>query len=97
MTRSTADPAWGALLAAQLAWHWDAQARPRLAGLTDDEYFFEPVPDSWSVRPAGDLSPAEPVGTGPMRVDAGRFRPLPARPGARPDPSRAATRLARPE
>jgi uncharacterized damage-inducible protein DinB len=26
----------------------------RVAGLTDDEFFWEPVPDSWTVRPGGD-------------------------------------------
>ena len=31
------------LLTDQLQWHWDNQARPRLEGLTDDEYP-EPVP-----------------------------------------------------
>lgn len=67
-TTATA-PDWGTLLIAQLAWHWDAQARPRLAGLTDDEYLFEPVPGCWSVRPAGDPTPVELFGTGPMRVD----------------------------
>ncbi len=65
----TVQPAWGPLLASQLAWHWEAHARPRLAGLTDDEYFFEPVPGSWSVRPAGAPTPAQLIGTGPMRVD----------------------------
>ncbi len=30
-------------LADQLDWHWTQQLRPRLDGLTDDEYFFEPV------------------------------------------------------
>ncbi|PRC44551.1 serine/arginine repetitive matrix protein 1, partial [Mycobacterium sp. ITM-2017-0098] len=29
-------------LAEQLDWHWTGQLRPRLDGLTDDEYFFEP-------------------------------------------------------
>jgi hypothetical protein len=35
---------WSAHLAEQLSWHWEAQLRPRLDGLTDDEYFWEPVP-----------------------------------------------------
>lgn len=69
MMAATAEPAWGELLASQLAWHWDAQARPRLVGLTDAEYFFEPVPGSWSVRPAGGPTPAQLFGTGPMRID----------------------------
>lgn len=34
----------------QLGWHWDNQLRARLAGLDDAEYFWEPVPDCWSIR-----------------------------------------------
>jgi DinB family protein len=41
---------WAPHLAEQLSWHWEAQLRPRLEGLTDDEYFWEPVPDCWSLR-----------------------------------------------
>jgi hypothetical protein len=26
----------------QLDWHWQQQLRPRLSGLTDDEYFWTP-------------------------------------------------------
>ena len=37
----------------QLEWHWSNQLRARLAGLTDEEYFWEPVADCWSVRPRG--------------------------------------------
>ncbi|MEU8306507.1 DinB family protein [Actinomadura sp. NPDC048955] len=44
---------WNPLLRDQIAWHWDNQLRPRISGLTDDEYFWEPVPGSWSVRPPG--------------------------------------------
>ena len=35
----------------QLDFHWRTALRPRLEGLTDDEYFFEPVPDCWTVHP----------------------------------------------
>ena len=38
-------------LALQLSWHWEAQLRPRLQGLTDAEYLWEPVPGCWSIRP----------------------------------------------
>ena len=34
----------------QLSWHWEAQLRPRLEGLTDDELLWEPVPGCWTVR-----------------------------------------------
>lgn len=40
-------------LAEQLDFHWTGQLRPRLDGLTDDEYFWEPVPGCWSVRDDG--------------------------------------------
>jgi hypothetical protein len=39
-----------ASLLAQLEWHWENHLRPRFAGLTDDEYFWEPAPDCWGVR-----------------------------------------------
>jgi hypothetical protein len=32
-------------LADQLDFHWTHQLRPRLDGLTDDEYFWQPAPD----------------------------------------------------
>jgi hypothetical protein len=34
----------------QLTWHWDAQLRPRLTGLTDAELRWEPAPGAWGVR-----------------------------------------------
>jgi hypothetical protein len=40
-------------LADQLDYHWTNQLRPRLAGLTDEEYFWEPVPDCWTVHRDG--------------------------------------------
>ena len=41
---------WSNSLAEQLDWQWQNHARPRLDGLTDEEYFWEPVPGCWSVR-----------------------------------------------
>ncbi len=38
----------------QLDWYWDAMLRPRLQGLSDDEYFWEPAPGCWTVRPIGE-------------------------------------------
>jgi hypothetical protein len=40
-------------LADQLDYHWTNQLRPRMQGLTDDEYFWQPVPDCWTVHPDG--------------------------------------------
>ena len=39
----------------QLEWHWTHQLRPRLDGLTDDEYFWAPVPDCWTLHPDGSI------------------------------------------
>jgi hypothetical protein len=41
---------WSDELHAQLDWHWQHQLRPRLDGLTDEEYLWEPVPGCWSIR-----------------------------------------------
>lgn len=45
---------WGALLLDQLDFYWDVVLWPRVQGLTDDEYLWEPVPGCWSVRPTPD-------------------------------------------
>jgi uncharacterized damage-inducible protein DinB len=36
---------WNATLSDQLDFHWQHQLRPRLDGLTDAEYLWEPMPD----------------------------------------------------
>jgi hypothetical protein len=56
---------WNALLADQLTGHWKHQLRPRLEGLTDEEYLWEPVagwslrhrdtPTSWKTAGAGEM------------------------------------------
>lgn len=45
---------WRAEVVDQLDLYWEMHLAPRLAGLTDDEYFWEPVKDCWSVRTAAD-------------------------------------------
>jgi hypothetical protein len=35
---------WNDEIVDQLEWHWQHQLRPRLDGLTDDEYLWPPVP-----------------------------------------------------
>jgi hypothetical protein len=54
----------GAEVFEQLSWHWEAQLRPRLEGLTDDELHWQPVPDCWDVRdgvPDGSWPTPEPA------------------------------------
>jgi hypothetical protein len=64
MTTITLD--WTALLSEQLETHWRAQLRPRLAGLTDEEYFWEPAQPAWNVRPRG-------TSTAPIQAGSGEF------------------------
>ena len=41
---------WGRLIVGQLEFYWDVHLRPRLDGLTDEEYLWEPVKDAWNLR-----------------------------------------------
>lgn len=41
---------WTELLADQLEFHWSTLLRPKLEGLTDDEFHWEPVAGCWGVR-----------------------------------------------
>lgn len=63
------DQTWNPLLREQLSWHWSHQLRQRLEGLTDDEYFWEPVPDCWNVRPRGTGTAPVQAGSGAMTID----------------------------
>ncbi|APE16659.1 serine/arginine repetitive matrix protein 1 [Mycobacterium sp. WY10] len=51
---------WTTQLADQLDWHWTNALRPRLDGLTDDEYFWEPVAGCWTVHRDGGIDFAFP-------------------------------------
>jgi hypothetical protein len=48
---------WNTELADQLDWHWQNHFRPRLDGLSDDEYLWEPVRGCWNIRPRDAESP----------------------------------------
>ena len=50
----------------QLTFHWNVHVRPRLDGLTDDEYFWEPVPHCWSIRRRGESTAPIALGGGEM-------------------------------
>jgi len=70
MDPSTAiDIDWPSLLPEQMEWHWSAQARPRLDGLTDDEYRWEPVAGCWSVRPRAEATTVHAAGAGDTVID----------------------------
>jgi hypothetical protein len=69
---------WNTQLTDQLDWHWRNQLRPRLDGLTDEEYFWEPAANTWSVRPRGQGRAALAVGGGDLVMDYAFPEPSPA-------------------
>ena len=58
------------ILLEQLDWHWKQMLIPRLQGLTDEEYFWEPYPGCWSIRRLDD-------GTWSARWERGPIAPEP--------------------
>ena len=68
---------WTELLLDQLDWHWQHQLRPRLDGLTDEEYFWEPVPGCWNIRPRGASSAPVQAGSGAFTIDFAFPEPAP--------------------
>ena len=60
---------WKAEAIEQLKWHWENQLRPRFNGLTDDEYFWEPVPGCWTIHHRDEKRTPMQVGKGEMVFD----------------------------
>ena len=60
---------WNLELREQLTFHWERYLRPRMEGLTDDEYFWEPVEGTWSVRPRGSSATPPGAGGGDLVID----------------------------
>ncbi|GGN99127.1 hypothetical protein GCM10010112_92640 [Actinoplanes lobatus] len=60
---------WNAELLDQLEWHWDNQLRPRLDGLTDDEYFWQPARDCWTLTRRAESTAPMPLGAGDFTMD----------------------------
>ncbi|MFI1098494.1 DinB family protein [Streptomyces sp. NPDC020917] len=69
---------WNRVLREQWEFQWDGLVRPRLEGLTDDEYFWSPVPEAWSVRPRGTSTAPLQLGAGEFTWDYGHPAPDPA-------------------
>lgn len=72
------DIRWNDELVDQLEWHWRHQLRERLSGLTDDEYFWEPVDNSWSIRPRGTSTAQIQAGAGEWTIEFAFPTPSPA-------------------
>lgn len=68
---------WTKELAEQLDWHWQNHLRPRLDGLTDEEYFWEPVPACWSIRKRGTSTAQITAGTGEYVIEFASPEPEP--------------------
>jgi len=77
-TTSTATPTWNTQLVEQLDFHWQHQLRPRLDGLTDEEYLWEPVPGSWNVCLRGTSTAPVQGGSGDYTIDFAWPEPEPA-------------------
>jgi hypothetical protein len=66
-TATTVD--WNQELVEQLDFHWQGQLRPRLQGLTDAEYTWEPVPGCWNLRPRAEATTPMAAGAGELVLD----------------------------
>jgi hypothetical protein len=60
------DVDWNGEVVDQLESHWRHQLRPRLDGLTDEEYFWQPVADCWTISRRG-------ASTAPVSWGSGQF------------------------
>jgi hypothetical protein len=68
-----------ACAADQIDRHWTHQLRPRLAGLTDEEYFFDPTGGSaWTVHPRAEERTPMQTGRGELVLDFAFPEPVPA-------------------
>ena len=69
---------WTFQLYEQLDWQWREHMRPRWDGLTDEEYFWEPVPGMWNVRKRGTSQAPIAAGSGDFTCDYAWPEPDPA-------------------
>ena len=77
MDSATTEIDWNQELVDQLDWHWQHHLRPRLDGLTDDEFLWEPVP-GWSLRKRDDARSPMAAGAGETVADFEYPEPDPA-------------------
>ncbi|MEO7753910.1 MAG: DinB family protein [Terracoccus sp.] len=75
---TTTPTALVSLLVEQIDAHWTGQLRPRLEGLTDAEYYWEPTPGAWGLHPRGEAHTALAGGRGDVVVDFAMPAPEPA-------------------
>ncbi|MFD7159196.1 DinB family protein [Kribbella sp. NPDC059898] len=63
------DVDWNAEVVDQVDAHWRERLRPRLAGLSDDEYFWQPVAGCWTLSRRGESSAPISFGGGEFTMD----------------------------
>lgn len=68
---------WTEHLRQQLDHHWTGAIRPRLAGLTDEEYFWEPAAPAWNIRRRGEPGAPIQAGSGEFVIDFEMPEPTP--------------------
>jgi len=68
---------WNETLRDQLDFHYHHMFRPRLEGLTDEEYLWEPVPGAWSIRARADATTSHADGGGDLVLDYAWPEPTP--------------------
>jgi hypothetical protein len=68
---------WNGQLVDQLDWHWQHHLRPRLDGVTDEEYFWEPAAGCWSVRRRAEGVASAAHGAGEYVIEYERPEPSP--------------------
>ncbi|MGX7671021.1 DinB family protein [Plantactinospora sp. DSM 117369] len=68
---------WTGQLVDQVDWHWQHHLRPRLDGLTDEEYHWEPVAGGWGVRPRDGVDAAVAHGAGRYVIEYALPEPTP--------------------
>jgi ABC-type transport system substrate-binding protein len=73
----TTTPDWTNRLLEQLTYHWEHQARPRVEGLTDEEYRWEPAPGAWNLRRRGEATSPMAAGGGDWVLDFAHPEPTP--------------------
>ncbi|HET6738671.1 MAG TPA: DinB family protein [Kribbella sp.] len=62
---------WNGEVVEQIETHWRSRLRPRLDGLTDDEYFWQPVEGCWTVGRREESAAPLAFGAGEFTMDYG--------------------------
>jgi hypothetical protein len=62
---------WNSEVLNQIETHWQQRLRPRLDGLSDEEFFWQPVPGCWTISRRGESQAPISYGSGEFTWDYG--------------------------